>query len=287
MIAIKEQNPPVPKQILRWAGSKYNQEGIYKRVIELYAPHRHKLWIEPFCGSLGMTLRVLPDKAVLCDINTHLMLFWSWYAKHASTFEWERLPRIFTADHYYAYRKAYNENKDIPGANVSALLWWLNQTCFNGLMRCNVKGDFNVPMGRTSKGKHLNVVYPEMQQIKLFESISQQWRFYACDWAQTLEYATKQPSFVYLDPPYVDSFTTYAATGFSWYQQQKLAKVCSTLECPVVVSNKATTELIKLYEDHEFTVEIVSARRSIDATGRRLPEYEVIAHRNLKSDFYG
>src|SRR6266545_5066117 len=60
---------------LKWAGGKRWQ-----------LPYLRKYWerefsrrlVEPFCGGLAVTLGLLPERALLNDINPHLINFYRW-----------------------------------------------------------------------------------------------------------------------------------------------------------------------------------------------------------------
>ncbi|NLC51897.1 MAG: Dam family site-specific DNA-(adenine-N6)-methyltransferase, partial [Firmicutes bacterium] len=96
----------------------------------------------------------------------------------------------------------------------------------------------------------------------------------------------KEGSFVYLDPPYdplSDSanFTEYDKGGFDRSEQLRLKKTCDRLDklgVKFLLSNSATEFIKDLYRDYKC--EIIPARRSINANGRRRGEVEEILVRN-------
>ena len=66
---------PVLTPPLKWAGGKRWQ-----------VPHIKPLWlasgatrlVEPFCGGLSVALGLQPERALLNDVNPHLMNFYHW-----------------------------------------------------------------------------------------------------------------------------------------------------------------------------------------------------------------
>src|SRR5688500_17527475 len=62
-------NPPV-----KWAGGK---RWVVPQVGTIWKQREHKRYVEPFCGGLAMALGLKPDRALLNDINPHLIHFYS------------------------------------------------------------------------------------------------------------------------------------------------------------------------------------------------------------------
>ena len=42
----------------------------------LWEPHSHRRLVEPFCGGLAMALGLMPRRALLNDINPHVINFY-------------------------------------------------------------------------------------------------------------------------------------------------------------------------------------------------------------------
>jgi DNA adenine methylase len=55
---------------LKWAGGKRWQ---VPHLRLLWATHSHRRLVEPFSGGLAVTLVLLPEPALLNDINPHLV----------------------------------------------------------------------------------------------------------------------------------------------------------------------------------------------------------------------
>ncbi len=68
----REGHPSAP---LKWAGGK---RWLADTIAELYAPHRHRRLVEPFVGGLAIALTLKPERALLNDINPHLINFYRW-----------------------------------------------------------------------------------------------------------------------------------------------------------------------------------------------------------------
>src|SRR5579885_2549459 len=60
---------------LKWAGGKRWQ---IPHLAPLWKAHAAKRLVEPFCGGLAITLGLMPERALLNDINPHLINFYRW-----------------------------------------------------------------------------------------------------------------------------------------------------------------------------------------------------------------
>src|SRR6187401_3150138 len=143
---VEEQDAPVqaaPPPPLKWAGGKRWQ-------LPFLLPHwrdfQNRRLVEPFAGGLAVTLGLAPRKALLNDVNPHLVNFYRWLKKGLVIEErFEQSERA-----YYRARKRFNDlleagNGDL--AEAAGLFYYLNRTGYNGLCRFNSKGGFNVPFG--------------------------------------------------------------------------------------------------------------------------------------------
>lgn len=272
---------------LKWAGGK---TWLAPRLAEIYEPFRNThTWVEPFCGALGATLGVMPERAILNDVNAHLInlyiqidmglqSFLTHNMVDGSALYWQNSKKIFDL-----IKRDLNRSADFNSEFSAGNLWmakafyYLNRTCFNGLCRFNKKGEFNV-----GYGKYKN---PKLDHdFDLYRDVFKNWRFSSLESEEFLKgflYELIPYLFIYADPPYDDGFTSYSGS-FAWADQVKLATQLSELDCPVVASNKATDRIVALYKGLGFDVEIVSAPRKISCNGDRTNVDEILATRNIK-----
>jgi DNA adenine methylase len=147
----------------------------------------------------------------------------------------------------------------------------MNRHGYNGLCRYNLKGQFNVPFGRYKKP-----YFPRKELLHFWQK-SQRATFVCEDFAQVMKRA-RRGNVVYCDPPYVPIsptayFTSYAQTGFSLHDQERLALLACKLSqrsVTVVISNHENEFTRSLYQD----AKIVSfpVRRSISCHGSKRGE---------------
>ena len=195
-------------------------------------------WIEPFLGSGVVALNLLPEKALLTDTNHHIINFYR--AVQRGELTGDRVREFLTLegkklaeqgkDYYYEVRERFNEK----GSPVDFL--FLNRSCFNGVMRFNRHGKFNVPFGHKPQRfapayitKIVNQVNAAAKRIADCD-----WHFEVAQWHDVLADA-KPDDFIYLDPPYIgrhtDYFNTWDAT-----EAARLAQTAKALQCGFALS---------------------------------------------------
>ena len=257
-----------PRPPLKWAGGKRWQ---VRHLIEVWRAESHRRLVEPFCGGLAVTLGLLPDRALLNDINPPLINFYRWLKQGLVI----TLSMTNAKTRYYAHRKRFNKllaEGQADTVEAASLFYYLNRTGYNGLCRFNSRGGFNVPFG-----KYKNINY--RTDFLEYKSIFAKWKL-ANTHFEALE--LRDDDFVYADPPYDVKFTQYSRGGFGWDEQLRTAEWLSKHEGPVILSNQATDRIVKLYESLKFRLKFLDAPRRISCNGDRTPAPEVLAFRNLK-----
>jgi DNA adenine methylase len=204
----------------------------------------HERWVEPFCGSCVVALNLRPKKALLTDSNVHIIhlyreiqrgIITPAIAKAFLSDEGEKL-RTGGEDCYYAVRDRFNA---VPN---SLDFLFLNRSCFNGVMRFNRHGKFNVPFGHKPERFAQAYVTKITNQIRrISEVISAcDWTFATADFRQTLA-AAKSGDLVYADPPYagrhVDYFNSWSETD-----ECALAESLKLLPCGFILSTWHSNE---------------------------------------------
>jgi DNA adenine methylase len=252
---------------LKWAGGKRWQ---VPHLRPYWDTNRHRRLVEPFCGGLAVTLGLMPARALLNDINQHVINFYSWLKKGLVI----TLPMSNNDTRYYTRRKAFNrllhEGKG-DSAEAASLFYYLNRTGYNGLCRFNASGGFNVPFGRYAKINY-------RRDFLEYKSVFANWDFVNVEFDNI---PLEREDFVYADPPYDVEFTHYSKGGFGWEEQERTAKWLAKHTGPVVLSNQATKRIVDLYASLGYSLTFLDAPRRISCTGDRTPAPEVLAVRNL------
>jgi DNA adenine methylase len=172
-------------------------------------------------------------------------------------------------DHYYEVR-ALDIDAETKDAAVAAWMLYLNKTGFNGLYRVNNSGGFNVPMGRYTNPKILDVPNLRTCSRALQDTGIEHEGFTA-----VLDRAVAGDA-VYCDPPYVPlsstaSFTAYTKAGFGPQDQVALRDMALELkgrDVTVVLSNHDTPEVRELYADG-FTLKRIMVGRAINSDANK------------------
>lgn len=219
-------------------------------------------WVEPFCGSCVVALNVRPKRALLCDTNIHIIrLFQDIQAGHITP----ALVRSFLTDeghklsaqgepYYYEVRTRFNQ------APSSLDFIFLNRACFNGVMRFNRSGGFNVPYCHKSERFAQAYVTKIVNQVAAMRDVLQgrDWTFRVADFRTTLADVCAT-DFVYCDPPYAGRHTDYF-NSWSTQDDEQLVGLLQRAPCPFLFSTWhsnefRTNELIpKHWAGNAFTV---------------------------------
>ena len=223
--------------------------------------------VEPFVGGLSVALGINPTRALLNDANPHIINLYKHIQKglHVSI-----APYINTSEQYYKNRERFNEliaSGQVNTQESAELLYYLNRTSTNGLMRYNKLGLFNA-----AKGSYTTVNYKT--DFDEYTPIMQQWDFTCGDFKKV---ELEETDFVYADPPYDDTFTKYSRGAFDWYDQVRLANWLAKHPGKVVASNNGTDRILDLYSGLGFEVELIEVPKKISLSGERKPMMEMLA----------
>ena len=227
------------KPFIKWSGGKQN---IKNKIISYFPTFNNKtLYVEPFLGGGTILFHLKPKNAIISDTNKNLINTYiqiktnlKMVIKILTKFDSEYKDKNTDQKKYfYTKRKEYNEikhknNQEIKNKPLCASLFiFLNKTCFNGLYRENLKGDFNTP-----KGSYKN---PTILDIKLLQSISEYLNsnnieIYSLNYTQIFEkletQTQKKNIIIYLDPPYyptdTSKFISYGQNVFDKTNHEQL-----------------------------------------------------------------
>lgn len=252
------------RPFLKWAGGKYSLLPELERLI----PAGKRL-IEPFVGGGSVFLN--SDKHadfLLADVNPDLINLYQMLSVVPDLVtRWARdfFDVLNNEGGFLACRDEFN-SQHMAGPERAAAFLYLNRHCFNGLIRYNRDGQFNV-----GYGKYRAPHFPD-KELKAFTDMAHNCVFMNAGFRRTLLLAG-EGDVVYCDPPYeplpgTTGFTNYSAGGFSWDDQTALAECCVAAHqrgAKVVISNSTAPRVIELYEQHGFTLHHVSARRAISS----------------------
>jgi DNA adenine methylase len=179
-------------------------------------------WVEPFMGTGVVAFNIRPKKALLCDSNPHIIKFYnslkskeitSQIVKQYLIQEGEKLLKS-DGEYYYEVRNRFNEN----GSSLDFL--FLSRSCFNGMMRFNRKGGFNVPFCKKPNRFAQALVTKITNQVENISQIIENgdFEFKNQDFKETLN-EIHSKDLVYSDPPYIGRNVDYFD---SWSEEEEI-----------------------------------------------------------------
>lgn len=195
-------------------------------------------WIEPFMGTGVVAFNLAPKHALLCDTNPHLVNFYQ------SISDGEITPELVKAyleteganllekgeSHYYEIRDRFNDK------HSSLDFLFLNRAGFNGMIRFNRKGGFNIPFCRKLQRfaqayvtKIVNQVSHVRQLLKVKD-----FSFKCQSFEETIAIANSE-DIIYCDPPYIGRHVDYY-NGWDGEHEETLYKVLSRTPAKFILS---------------------------------------------------
>ena len=264
---------------VKWAGGKRQ----LLTQIKERMPEKYNNYFEPFVGGGAVTFALLPENALINDINKALINAYRQICNAPEVFlkAIKKLDNEMWEDgkeYYYFLREHYNDKlmKTEFDVEFAALFVFKNKHCFNGLSRVNGKGLFNVPYNnsrRVSVDENLIMEISEyLQSVKIMDGDFE----VACKEA-------KGGDFVFIDSPYAPlnptSFESYTKEGFDIESHKRLAKLFDELTargCYCMLTNHNTDLINELYGNKGYRIDIVSVKRMINSDASNRVGEEVI-----------
>lgn len=200
---------------LKWAGGK---RWLPERYPSLF-PLQYDRYIEPFLGSGAVFFKLQPQRAILSDLNIDLIQTYE-----ALRDDWQKVHRALARHQKFHCREYYYQERDRRRKSRferAARFLYLNRTCWNGLFRVNLKGEFNVPIGTKS-----SVLLPS-DKFETISNLLTRIEIFSDDFENIIDKAGPN-DFVFIDPPYTvkhnyNGFIKYNEKIFSWDDQIRLA----------------------------------------------------------------
>jgi DNA adenine methylase len=229
---------------LKWPGGK-------RWLVHQYAslfPSQYRRYLEPFLGGGAVFFHLTPQRAVLSDANSELVNAYQCLRKHAKVIE-KRLSELQQKHSKTLYYRIRATRPTDPIEQAVRFLY-LNRTCFNGIYRVNLRGEFNVPIGTKDR-----VAYPE-GYLEGIATCLHHASIRIADFEETIDRAAAD-DFVFVDPPYTvmhnnNNFVKYNANLFSWADQMRLVsavKRAARRGAALMISNADHRSVRELYRD--------------------------------------
>ncbi|NCD06981.1 MAG: DNA adenine methylase [Spirochaetia bacterium] len=256
--------------VVKWVGGKRQ----LLPIIMSYLPSDYTTYYEPFVGGGAVLFEVQPKKAIINDVNEELINMYNVVKDNVSELLIDLQKHKNSSSYFYEVRSwdrdpvYYDKLSNIEKASR---LIYLNKTCYNGLFRVNLMGQFNSPFGRYKNP----AIIDESRLIAVSNYLRKsEIKFTNLDFELSLK-GIRKDSFVYFDPPYdpisnSSNFTGYSKGGFDKNEQIRLKKLCDKLNARSVkflLSNSNTPFISELYRDYNPIP--ITAKRSVNSNGAK------------------
>ncbi|MDR1564807.1 MAG: Dam family site-specific DNA-(adenine-N6)-methyltransferase [Oscillospiraceae bacterium] len=252
--------------VLKYRGGKSRE---IPRFLQ-YIPDDFNRYIEPFLGGGAVYFHLEPENAIINDVNTRLITFYSQlknqypelrkqlnelqqqYDANQLAFKQlkaerpdERVPNA-NEDLYYKIRDLFNHPDETYLDGV--LYFFINKTAYSGMIRYNNSGEYNVPFGRYP---NFNTRLITPQHSELLQTAE----LFNVDYNEIFGMA-QEDDFLFLDPPYDCVFNDYGnidmMNGFDEEEHRRLAIDFLNLPCRALMIIGKTQLTEELYGNFIF-----------------------------------
>lgn len=197
------------------------------------------LWIEPFVGTGVVAFNIVPKNALLCDKNQYNIALYQGIQNGSITGQSVRsfleyhgaILEQKGAAYYQQMRDSFNRSGD------TLYYLFLNRSDFNGMIRFNRHGEFNVPFCQKPNRFSKAYITKICNQVENVAKVMQgkNWVFKCCSWQEAFSGAG-QNDYIYLDPPYIGRDTSYVgewpeteAIQLAEYAHDTSANICLSM----------------------------------------------------------
>lgn len=250
-----DQTIVAAEPFLKWAGGK-------RLLLPALLPKLPRIGIgaryyEPFLGGGAVFFATEPQSAHLSDMNSELIRTYCAVRDCPEDVIAQLSGLRNDPEEFYKIRAWRPRTR----ARRAARFIYLNKTCFNGLYRENLAGEFNVPYGR----HRYDTLVCNVEQIREASRALQGATLRTSDFVSAVS-SVDSGDLVYFDPPYItghsnNGFVEYNAKVFSWFDQHRLRRTAERLVArgvQVAISNGDHPSIRNLYEsDSRFRIHVL------------------------------
>lgn len=272
------------KPVIKWAGGKTYLLGDIEEILTGFGTDSYK-YCEPMVGGGAVFYRLASrfKSSVISDLNPDLINLYRVVQSDVDAL----IAELCNGEYFYVHKsdsrtlenyRRIRAEEPTNSVKRAARIVFLLKTCFNGLMRVNKQGRFNVP-----PGSYRNPTICDEPVLRDAAAALAHTSIKGPGDAATLIRGLRGKYFLFVDPPYHggndSKFTGYSG-AFGDEQQADLVKAMLGSDCPFIYTNRATDFILDLFDGSGAELKTVDLKHSIQpryTTG--LIESELIAYR--------
>lgn len=261
------------KPLFIWAGGKNKMLKHYKP----FMPKDVLSYCEPFFGGGAMYIHVIekyaPKELIINDINSDIIRIYKTIKSDCNSFislldemseEYLPLDKAARKDYYYSLRhKHAYDYVSWDSTKEAAVLYFLMKTGFNGIFQLNINTNnrYGTPSGLLNQK---DKVY-DKDVVEWWNKTLQSATILSGNWKDSVSYISdKEDSFIFLDPPYRGSFTSYGQEFGDDKQRELISYIQGQKQSTVFLCNRDVNDgfydNIKLKID-KFDITYTAGRR--------------------------
>jgi DNA adenine methylase len=208
--------------------------------IQSLVPSVSGRWIEPFLGTGVVAFNSGFKRALLGDTNPHIINF---YKQIQQGTIWPAQVRLFLESEGQTLRQAGNDGYDyfnIVKKRFNRLhspldFLFLSRAGFNGMMRFNKKGEWNIPFCKKPERFAQAYVTKIVNQVHDVACLIQpEWEFRVSSFESLILEAEKD-DIIYCDPPYAGRYVDYY-NGWTDEDEERLFELLSATKAKFILS---------------------------------------------------
>jgi DNA adenine methylase len=235
------------KPLFIWAGGKNKMLKHYKP----FMPKNVLSYCEPFFGGGAMYIHVIekyaPKELIINDINSDIIRIYKTIKSDCNNFislldemseEYLPLDKAARKDYYYSLRhKHAYDYVSWDSTKEAAVLYFLMKTGFNGIYQVNINTNnrYGTPSGLLNQK---DKVY-DKDVVEWWNKALQSTTILSGNWKDSVSYMSDtEDSFIFLDPPYRGSFTSYGQEFGDDKQMELISYVQGQKQSTVFLCNR-------------------------------------------------
>lgn len=225
------------------------------------APKVKGKWIEPFFGTGVVAFNMKYKEALLGDSNPHVIKLYK--SIQNKTINAESIKKYLQIegeflskadDNGNAHYKAVKERFNLQFSSFDFI--FLSRAGFNGMMRFNKKGHWNIPFCKKPNRFSQSYITKISNQVKNVSNVIQpegKWNFINTSFENIIKQAAKE-DIIYCDPPYFGRYVDYF-NGWTETDEEQLFQLLKSTPGKFILStwhhnNWRRNEMIEKYWGH-------------------------------------